>query len=273
MDKFKRFITAGVTLALVLFVVAAVMSVATAPAQATDRTLERSRGEVVEDRWADHTKDAVGSGNADSTDRSGDRPSERPIVNNDIDSNFSWDAEAWISGNTLYVAVSASNPIWYSYVRYDGNRDAVKGPAKTLKHAISIAGMDIDEVMVTADVILQMMPDGKTPKLKKAVTKVIKIKKVVVKEVEKEVQKEIVTKVREEEVTPTTVTTVAPVTTTTMGVTTTTVRKVTVTTVVKKRVPRERLPITGTDYNWYLIGSVLGLTGAGIYLRSLRREN
>jgi len=78
----------------------------------------------------------------------------------------------------------------------------------------------------------------------------------------------------------TTTTTAAPTTTTTVAaVTATTVAQVTTTTLpeqvvaVAPRVVREVLPITGSDYNWYLIGIMIALTGAGMYLGSLRRTN
>ncbi|HEY3375100.1 MAG TPA: hypothetical protein VGK02_08575 [Candidatus Aquicultor sp.] len=71
-------------------------------------------------------------------------------------------------------------------------------------------------------------------------------------------------------VAPTTVTTAIPVTTTVLKVTTTTAPKQTTTTAEVKK--RKRLPFTGMDYNWYLIGTMISLAGVGLYLSSMGRK-
>ncbi|MHB8840612.1 MAG: hypothetical protein ACYC56_02285 [Candidatus Aquicultor sp.] len=80
---------------------------------------------------------------------------------------------------------------------------------------------------------------------------------------------------------PTTSTTVAPTTSTTQPGTTMTVLASTtstsviklVTTTTRPTISRKRLPFTGMEYNWYLIGIMLALTGMGLYAGSIRRSN
>lgn len=73
---------------------------------------------------------------------------------------------------------------------------------------------------------------------------------------------------------PTTSTTAAPTTSTTVlaNTTSTSVLKL-VTTTIRHKTQRERLPFTGMEYNWYLIGIMLALTGMGLYAGSIRRSN
>jgi|GEM_PF-2147533 len=75
----------------------------------------------------------------------------------------------------------------------------------------------------------------------------------------------------------TTTTTAPGVTATTVaGVTTTTIKPVettVLTKVARAKVTREALPFTGTQSNSYLGGLLLMLTGAGLFLGSLKRSN
>ncbi|NCO65202.1 MAG: hypothetical protein COW32_03090 [Candidatus Aquicultor secundus] len=73
--------------------------------------------------------------------------------------------------------------------------------------------------------------------------------------------------------------TVAPTTTTTQvgmtavlaSATSTSVQQL-VTTTSRPKIPRKRLPFTGMEYNWYLIGAMLALTGVGLYAGSICRS-
>lgn len=200
------------------------------------------------------------------------------------------------TGSSLEIDFNTDKefPLFFTVVTFRGNTGGVTRVMSTGRteflthksdthHGYSVPLSEIKEDDVELNASADVIVDGKvTHTFKAFVTARIKVPEVTT-TTEKKVE---VTTTTERAREVTTSTTVAAVTSTTAAVvttetvapvtTSTTVLPVTTTTilpVVTTVLPREVLPITGTDYNWYLIGAVLVLLGAAIYLGSAQRSN
>lgn len=205
------------------------------------------------------------------------------------------------TGSSLKININTDDefPLFFTLVTFRGNTGGVAHIDSTARteflthksdthHSFSVPLSEIKEDDIEIAIAVDVVVDRKVKTIRKAfavafvevpkattTTEKKEVTTTTEKEREREKEREVATTTTVAAVTSTTAAvvtteTVAPVTTSTtvLPATTTTILPV-VTTVA----PRAALPITGTDYNWYLIGGVLVLLGAAIYLGSAQKSS